>query len=256
MISNQISTVMDVGKCRLCLQEKPLLNKSHIIPDFMYRHGKIYHDDHTIHKIDLRQTFQNNFTKFGRQRNGEYEGNLLCQNCDSKIIKEYEDYAKMFLYERKFSNKNQLLYSFPPGEVIIKNINYRNLKLFFLSIFWRAAISSRPFFKEIVLDQYKLEELREMIHTGNPKSNTDYAMLFMLDAGDDQKLKQYIGQPVSGAGNNSFIFVFPGILVYYFFDLEAIPNNLLRYQIFDSGEIRFMKLSGNQIWELLKYLYG
>lgn len=247
---------MNVGRCRLCLQEKPLLKKSHIIPDFIYRNSKIYHDDHTIHKIDLRQTFISKFTRRGIQRSGEYEGGILCQNCDSKIIKEYEDYAKSILYGNKSSKENQLIYSFPPGEVVIKNIDYQKLKMFFLSILWRAAISSRPFFKEIVLDQNKLEELREMIYTGNIKSNMDFTMLFFLDDGDDSKLKQYMGQPVFGERNNCFIFIFPGIFVYYFLDKSLIPNAFLKYQIFDVGEIRFKNLSNKEIWELLQYLYG
>jgi hypothetical protein len=125
-----------------------------------------------------------------------------------------------------------------------------------LSILWRAGISSRPFFKEITIEREKEEELREMILTGNPKGNMDNSMLFMLDAGKDQNLKQYLGQPVGGKDNRSFIFVFPGILGYYFFDLKIIPNNLLNYRIFNTGEIRLMKLPENQIWDLLKYLFG
>lgn len=247
---------LNVGKCRLCLQEKPLLKKSHIIPDFIYRDSEIYHHDHTIHKIDLTQAFRGNFTRRGIQRSGEYEGNILCQNCDSKIIKEYEDYAKIILYNKESSKGNQLLYSFSDGELAIQNIDYRNLKLFFLSILWRSAISSRPFFKEIILDKKKLEELREMIFIGNPKNNIDFPMLFFLDAGNDPKLKQYLGQPVSGIENNSFLFTFPGILVYYLFDINIIPDNLLKYQIFDSGEVRFMRLPTNQMWELLQFLFG
>jgi len=81
-------------------------------------------------------------------------------------------------------------------------------------------------------------------------------MLFFLDAGNDPKLKQYLGQPVSGIENNSFLFTFPGILVYYLFDINIIPNNLLKYQIFDSGEIRFMRLPTKQMWELLQFLFG
>ncbi len=247
---------MNVGKCNLCLQERPLLKKSHIIPDFIYRESNIYHKDHTIHKIDLTQSFRGNVTKRGKQRSGEYEGSILCQNCDGKIIKEYEDYAKVILYGKESSNVNKLLYSFSYGEIAVENIDYRKLKLFFLSILWRAAISSRPFFKEIILDEKKLEELREMIFTGNPKNNLDFPMLFFLDAGDDPRLKQYIGQPVAGIDNNSFLFTFPGILVYYLFDTGIIPDKLLKYQILNSGDIRFMRLSSKQIWELFRFLFG
>jgi hypothetical protein len=50
------------------------LKKSHIIPDFMYRDGKIYHDDHTVHKIDFGQSLKGKVVRKSRQQSGEYEG--------------------------------------------------------------------------------------------------------------------------------------------------------------------------------------
>lgn len=245
---------MKTGICKLCLQEKQLLNKSHIIPDFMYRDGKIYHDDHTVHRIDFGQSLKGKVARRGRQNSGEYEGGVLCKECDGGIIKNYEDYAKLFLYGKKLSK--QLIYQFPPGEVIIQNIDYTKLKLFFLSVLWRASISSRPFFKEIKISTEIEKELREMILKGNPKENKDFTMLFMLDAGDNPEIKQYIGQPVGSDNNRSFLFTFPSLLVYYVFDIDIVPNQILNFRIYDTGEIRFMKLSGRQIWDLFKYLFG
>ena len=245
---------MKAGICKLCLQEKKLLNKSHIIPDFMYRDGKIYYDDHTVHRIDFVQSLKGKVTRRGKQNSGEYEGGILCKDCDGKVIKNYEDYAKLFLYGKKLGK--QLLYHFPPGEVVLRNIDYAKLKLFFLSVLWRASISTRPFFKEIEIADNLKEELREMILTGNPKGNNDFTMLFMLDAGDNPNLKQYIGQPVGSDNSRSFLFTYPGLLVYYVFDIDIIPNQILNYRIYDTGEIRFMKLSGRQIWDLFKFLFG
>jgi hypothetical protein len=245
---------MKKGVCKLCLQEKLLLKKSHIIPDFMYRDGKIYHDDHTIHLIDFGKSLEGKVVSSGIQRSGEYEGNILCRECDGGIIKDYEEYAKKVLFG---GNLNKVpIYSRSQNEVLIRNIDYAKFKLFFLSILWRAGISRRPFFKEITIESEKEEELREMILSGNPKDNMDNSMLFMLDSGTDLKLKQYLGQPVSGKDKRSFLFVFPGILVFYFFDLKIVPNNLLNYRIFSTGEIRLMRLSMAQIWDLFKYLFG
>lgn len=245
---------MKTGICKLCLQEKQLLNKSHIIPDFMYRDGKIYHDDHTVHKIDFGKSLKGKVARRGRQNSGEYEGGILCKECDGGIIKNYEDYTKLFLYGKQLSN--QLMYQFSPGQVTVQNVDYAKIKLFFLSILWRASVSSRPFFKEIKIDENVREELREMILNGNPKGNEDFTMLFMLDAGDNPNLKQYIGQPVGSDNGRSFLFTYPGLIVYYVFDIDIVPKQILNFRLNDKGEIRFMKLSGNQIWDLFKYLFG
>ncbi|GEM_PF-2942036 len=39
--------------CKLCLKDKPLIKKSHIIPDFMYR--EIYDEDNRIVSYHFQQ---------------------------------------------------------------------------------------------------------------------------------------------------------------------------------------------------------
>jgi len=186
----------------------------------MYRYGKIYHDDHTIHKIDFGKSLKGEIVRMGKQNSGEYEGGILCRECDGIIIKNYEDYAKLFLYGKKQSK--QLIYHFPIGEVVKRNVEYVRIKLFFVSVLWRASISSRPFFNNVKLPDTIKEELRKMILTGTPKGNVDFTMLFILDAGENPNLKQYIGQPVGSKNNRNFLFTFPGLLVYYIFDFDSV----------------------------------
>lgn len=241
---------MKKGICKLCLKEKPLLKKSHIIPDFIYRDGKVYHKDHSIHKVNIGEIFKGLQNKKGIQYSGEYDGNILCQYCDGVVIKRYEDYAKKIIWGgQKLSPDETFSLSFPPGEVVVGNIDYEKLKLFFLSILWRAAISTRPFFKEVNLEKWKLEELRKMILSGDPKENLDWLMLFMLDCGKDPKLKQYIVQPVRGR-DAIFVFTFPALLVVYCLDASLITTELKKYSIFKNGELRLMKLSCSQVWDL------
>ena len=121
-----------MSKCRLCLKETTLLKKSHIIPDFMYqelydeKHSFILTTNHEITKPDGKKSFR---------PTGEYEGNLLCQNCDNKIIGDLETYASKTLYGKGLppeqapvviNHKNQqgIQFSF------VKNIDYKKFKLF------------------------------------------------------------------------------------------------------------------------------
>lgn len=65
--------------CKLCAQDKPLLKCSHIIQDFMY--NGLFDEKHFFAQLDL--------IDFKRKRmlpSGVYDSNILCKNCDSKII--------------------------------------------------------------------------------------------------------------------------------------------------------------------------
>lgn len=70
---------MAMAQCRLCLQEKELINNSHIIPDFLYR--DLYDEKHTMIRtdgLDLKSA--------RRIQTGEKEGGILCKECDNEII--------------------------------------------------------------------------------------------------------------------------------------------------------------------------
>jgi hypothetical protein len=63
----------------------------------------------------------------------------------------------------------------------VKIENAEALQLFYLSVFWRAAASSRPEFKNISLGQSELEDLRERVLLRNPGEFADYPIqLFQL----------------------------------------------------------------------------
>lgn len=78
---------MEKGKCKLCLKEDvELLTRSHIIPKFLFEDMK---DDHN----SFVQIDPDNYVKGRRQhikiqRDSFHESNILCVNCDGKIIKE------------------------------------------------------------------------------------------------------------------------------------------------------------------------
>src|ERR1700722_9313027 len=80
--------------CKLCLQNKKLLKKSHIIPDFMYK--ELYDKHHRIYSFNPMEMV-NNTGKIKLHQSGVYEGNILCENCDNVIISQYENYGRYVL---------------------------------------------------------------------------------------------------------------------------------------------------------------
>lgn len=77
--------------CKLCLEEKQLIKKSHIIPDFMYK--GIYDEKHKIVHINLE-----NIKNKSHTYSGIYDKNILCANCDNEIISKLETYASNCVY--------------------------------------------------------------------------------------------------------------------------------------------------------------
>jgi hypothetical protein len=87
-----------IGNCRLCHSERPLLNKSHIIPDFMY--ATLFDQAHQLNKFLPADYIEGN-KLVQKPHTGEYEGGLLCSTCDNEIIGGYEAYARKALYGKK-----------------------------------------------------------------------------------------------------------------------------------------------------------
>jgi len=75
-------------RCNLCQQDKKLIKKSHIIPDFLYRNSGVYNEKHQIHTISTQK-----FAKDGRFNlvpTGAYEGGILCKECDNDLFGSLE----------------------------------------------------------------------------------------------------------------------------------------------------------------------
>lgn len=180
---------MNIGKCKLCLTENiELLNKSHIIPEFLHYGLKDVNGKYNLilpHKFvkGRRQHIQGPFGAL-------YEGNLLCRKCDSETISFLENSLKTMLTENQKNNStedfyinNKRLYK------IYKNIDYLNFKLGMLSVLWRASISNLDFFKDVNLSNEDSENIRLMLYNKEAKNIEDYPMIsYLLNEEDEHKL--------------------------------------------------------------------
>ena len=151
---------MKTGQCKLCLTEKELCKKSHIIPDFMYK--EIYDEKHSLISFKTH-TLHSGQIVF----NGAYEKDILCEDCDNNLIGGFENYASRVLYGGKIpvSIKNFIK---PDGLEFsqAQGVDYIKFKLFLLSVLWRASISSNDFFSSVSLGSLYEEKIRQMILLG------------------------------------------------------------------------------------------
>lgn len=228
------------GKCRLCGELKPLCDKSHIIPNWMYR--RIKGSAKAMEKFSLTRLDG----KLQLPQSGEWEGGILCQTCDGGIISSYEKYAQAVLYPKGVKQH----------ERIYEGVDYTLIKLFFLSILWRASISSRQFFHNVHLDIEHQEKLRAMIHAGIPGQQFEYPVTIMgLDINDKlASIAQPRTTPSADTGKEVVWFIVEKLLLSFsistlkedipdFMTNDIIkPNNRLDISIFPPREsIEFFK---------------
>lgn len=237
---------MKKGICKLCLQEKLLLKKSHIIPDFMYRDGSLYHPGHKLEMMDLGAAVKGKVEKTRRLSDGVYDQHILCEDCDRRVIGSLESYAKPVLYSEdipglKSKRKKKR------DHLILTDVDYLKMKLFFYSIRWRASISKHRFFKGVDIRPAAMEKLRKMILDHEIKDHTAFPMIFMTCY--DKVFSQSLVEPVTGKKRTS-LFILPKISFITSRNIDVIPPQLRCFQIFQNGEMGLKVLSKAEFIDL------
>jgi len=106
-----------------------------------------------------------------------------------------------------------------PGTMTKVAIDYRQFKLFHLSILWRATVSTLDAFSNVVLEPDHRERLREMLAHGDPGGVFDYPFLVKVLCDDQGAVDRgLISQPQRSefAGRDVYYVAFGGYEVTYF----------------------------------------
>ncbi len=247
------------GKCNLCLQTKVLQRVCHIIPEFFYRDSNLYHKQHNLMMLDLRALLKNSEKKVVsyNRKTGEYDLYKFCSDCDRKIIGKYESYTRNFFYADSLPKNQELVLRNNKKYIECLNADYTKLKLLFLSILWRSAISDRPIFSEIILDNQISDEIRDMILNGVPKKDIEFPVFFMSTMFDSTISRDFLFQPIrmKVTKENGFMFAFGGMIIIYTTGINGIPDSLLRYRIQENGIFRALKVPSGETWKLIQDWY-
>ena len=132
-------------KCKFCGNETALI-EAHIIPAGLFRRlrqGK--------KSLEMITNKAGEYTK--KSPTGVYDKTIVCSKCES-IWQEWDNYAQLILANKplngrvRYHNNKRICY-------IVDNYEYRKLKLFFISMIWRASVSSHQFFSRISLTQFE-----------------------------------------------------------------------------------------------------
>jgi len=241
---------MEVGICNLCEKRKELCNKSHIIPDFMCSNLK-----------DPKQGMVFLGKEYGKvvekpRFTGEFEGGILCEECDNKIIGSNESYVAKKIFTKAVpkdkikikKNKNNI------KSIHISNVNFTRTKLFYLSILWRMSISTRPFFYNVDLGPYE-EELRRMILDSNPHGQKDFPVFAIVHQPPQILITQ---KPTKHRKQNGIFYscIIEGVIYQFYVSKEIeFPSYIYEYGTSTSDEFSAPILKPDHKGELEEILH-
>ncbi|MDA3884496.1 MAG: hypothetical protein PF638_02775 [Candidatus Delongbacteria bacterium] len=152
--------------CVLCKQER-IIRNSHIIPESFYKHINIY-SNHKFYQITTDG--KESDIRFKQKGVREY---MLCDDCEKLLNDSYEKYAENLFF------KNCQLENYV-DHIELLNTDSNKIKLFILSVLYRASVSTLYFFKEVTLTPLQNEHLREMILNNNSGTFLDFGTLILI----------------------------------------------------------------------------
>lgn len=165
--------------CKLCNQEKRLRD-SHIIPKYFIK--RISPTDGTA-LIEVAS----NSPHIKRRPIGYYE-KLLCEDCENLTARWDDAGIKFFQKTGNWKKVSNLAY------YEVEDYDYSQLKLFFMSILWRASVSTHPIFSEVKLGGFQ-QRLLKLLQQSNPSDPDDFGVVLFKYAESENELEKIILGP-------------------------------------------------------------
>jgi hypothetical protein len=250
---------MNTGICKLCLQEKPLLRKSHIIPEFMYR--DLFDEHHKMYKLAPSSYIEGD-RRVMHPSSGEYDNDILCEECDNVKLGRLETYAQQAMYGGTLSeHERPIVKDFTTPEGIkfshVTDLSYQKFKLFLLSILWRASVSGREFFKEVSLGPYE-ETIRKMLIEDDPRTEDVFPIIMLTWLNDKSSPKDLVGQPGKNRTERGirYIFIIGGVIYVFYVSPGWLPDRLKPFTLLSANEASLLHVPEGKSWELWKTYFN
>jgi len=199
-------------KCALCLRDEKLCD-SHIIPEFLY--ATLYDEKHRFQAITVDPL------KRDRHHQKGIREKLLCVKCE-QLLSEFESYVSKLL-----NGGVGLLVRREENRLHLSDLDYRLLKLFQLSVLWRASVSSLSEFAQVKLGPHE-EAIRLMLLAGNAGSADEYGCIMSLVMHESIPLTALVVPPTWArfGGHRAYCFVFGGMVFVYVVTRTKLPAAL------------------------------
>lgn len=250
-------------QCQLCLENRKL-RRSHIIPDFFRDHsGTMY----PTGKSDLPQPFTvlthtESGNRFERKQHGYWEKNLglieylLCCACELQLSK-YEDYFKRYFY----GGTDPIRFVLPLSDDPFFFADYAKIKLFLLSLLWRASVAKGKFWEAVNLPSRDLELIRFMLIHENPRRDFEYFCSMSRLVPSMELGKIFEANSISVETPNfapthrkfenfsTYTFVMGGLVLSFCLFTGDIPKILAHTYIKESGQFFLLQLEADSFFQ-------
>lgn len=205
--------------CRLCLTTSTLI-KSHIVPNSLF-------------SLVRDKTMNNRFYEIGNETDNIIQDGpkeyLLCDKCEQKIGR-FEKYYKEAVHLRR--HKIEILQD---GKItIIRNLDYKKIKLFLLSILWRMSISSLPQFADVSLVNNE-DIIRKIIFEEQPGRSNEYPIAAIIPLIDGKRQEGWMFFPIISDRPDgiTYYMVIGGIL--YLISMTQHDPYFYKWLLYESG---------------------
>lgn len=199
--------------CALCHKNKPL-QWSHIVPEFMYQ--EMYDPKHRFQGLSTVVSDRARLYQKGLREK------LLCEACEQQFGR-YENYAAQVFYGGvtipvRRCGKN----------LLIGSLDYKRLKLFFVSLLWRFGVTSIDIFRGADLGPHA-EKLRKMLLAEDPGDWLAYPCLATAVTWQSKHIGDLILPPCLAKmeGHRIWSFVIAGFVFTFFVSSHVPPTPLL-----------------------------
>lgn len=206
--------------CRLC--EKNEVINSHIIPEFFYK--PIYDKKNRFFKISTDPSKKNLILQKGLREK------LLCKECETELSK-YEKYVSELIYKGKDAKV-----SVKGKEIYLRNLDYKKIRLCFLSILWRLSISSQDTFKGVALGLHE-NKIKDLILRRDPGKTDQYGLLCIAPLIDGKFCSDLIMQParIRLDSHITYWLVMGGLIYIFYVSTHSIPKAIRKGFIQEDG---------------------
>lgn len=231
--------------CRLCQGHRPLKD-SHIIPEFFY--SSMYDEKHRFPVLSTGQAQKNRLSQKGVREK------LLCDDCEQKFSK-WERYASLLL------NGGAAIVSTQEGrQWHFSEIDYRQFRLFQLSVLWRASVSTVDFFQNVSLGEHE-EKLRNLLISSDTGLPWQYGCVMCVLIDDKAVLTDLMIQPdrLRLDGHAAYRFVFGGFMWIYLVSNHMPPAPLQSAFLSPAGtmivlgknieSVKYVKILANELFK-------
>jgi hypothetical protein len=227
--------------CALCHESKPL-QKSHIIPEFMY--GPMYDEKHRYSVLTVRPGDRERVEQKGAREK------LLCRNCE-KHISKFERYASLVI---KGGAKGPI--GNREGNIVtVTGINYAAFKLFLLLVVWRAGVARDSFFERVDLGPHQ-ERLRVMIKASDPGPFDLYPCILWGLNHEPGEVPGLLIQPCKAKvwGYTTYHFVLPGFKLVFFVSRQRLGKPQSQFILQENGSLIFQVRSHMELPSLHEFM--